>query len=271
MKPWRSHRWGTAWRALPAAWLAGWLALPAGAAPASEELLRIDARPGVQVPVYLLRPAGAAGTVLLLPGGGGGLGLQPDGTPGSRNFLVRTRGLFAAAGLRVAVMGRPCDQKDLDYADRITERHAADIGAVVDALQRETPGPVWLVGTSRGTVSAAHAAIALGPERVGGLVLTSSVTSPRRAGALPGQPLDRIRVPVLLLHHAQDACPVCVPAEMPAILARLTQSPVKKLVMVQGGANPVGDPCEALHFHGFAGIEAPVLRTITEWIRAPAP
>ena len=48
----------------------------------------------------------------------------------------------------------------------------AGTGKIVD--RRELGKPVWLVGTSRGSVSAAAAAIALGDGGVQGLVLTSS-------------------------------------------------------------------------------------------------
>jgi hypothetical protein len=73
-----------------------------------------------------------------------------------------------------------------------------------------------------------------------------------------------------VLHHERDACKVCAPYEVPAILKGLKNSPVKKLVMVSGGDNPSGDPCEPMHFHGYVGIEKPTVDTIAEWIRNPA-
>jgi hypothetical protein len=42
---------------------------------------------------------------------------------------------------------------------------------------------------------------------------------------------------------------------VPNILEGLKSAPIKKLIMVSGGENPIGDPCEARHFHGFIGIE----------------
>jgi hypothetical protein len=48
---------------------------------------------------------------------------------------------------------------------------------------------VWLVGTSRGTISAVAGAIAFGNEDLAGIVLTSSVTSVKRTGAVPAQKL----------------------------------------------------------------------------------
>jgi hypothetical protein len=46
---------------------------------------------------------------------------------------------------------------------------------------------------------------------------------------------------------------------------------VKKLVMVDGGGDPRGDPCEALHWHGFIGMEKEAVDIIGDWIKNPGP
>ena len=56
-------------------------------------------------------------------------------------------------------------------------------------------------------------------------------------------------VPVLVLHHAKDACTLCQPHEVPAILRGLKNAQTKKEIMVSGGENPTGNVCEALHWH----------------------
>ena len=71
------------------------------------------------------------------------------------------------------------------------------------------------------------------------------------------------------MHHEQDACNVCRPHEAPAIVKGLKNAPVKKLVMVNGGANPQGDPCEAQHYHGYIGMEKEAVGIITDWIKNP--
>ncbi|WP_339939081.1 hypothetical protein [Undibacterium luofuense] len=88
---------------------------------------------------------------------------------------------------------------------------------------------------------------------------------------MPQQALDRIRVPVLVYHHEQDACPITQAHETDWILRKLTQAPVKRRLLVTGGANPTGDPCEALHWHGFIGMEAQAVQDIATWIRNPQP
>jgi pimeloyl-ACP methyl ester carboxylesterase len=236
----------------------------------ADGIIRLESRPGVKVPVYYMKRSGAVATVVLLPGGAGGFGTPVDGKPSSSNFLVRTRDYFADAELNVAVMSRASDMTDLDYPDRVSEGHMTDIRTLVDFLKKDTGVPVWLVGTSRGTVSATAAAIKFGNTELGGIVLTASVVNYKKVGAVPTQDIASIRIPVLVLHHEQDGCVLCRPYEVPAIVKGLKNAPFKKLVMVSGGDNPTGDPCEAMHYHGFIGKEKEAVAMITDWIRKPS-
>lgn len=239
------------------------------AASAADQIIRLDTRDGVKVPVYYMKRDAATATVVLLPGGAGGFGSPVDGKPSGNNFLVRSRDYFADAGLNVAVMSRVSDKTDLDYPDRIAPEHMVDIQKLVAYLKADAGLPVWLVGTSRGTVSATAAAIAFGNAELAGIVLTSSVVEYKKVGAVPTQDLAAIRIPVLVVHHENDACRVCKPYEVPAIIKGLKNAPFKKLVMVKGGSNPTGDPCESFHYHGYIGIEQETVGIITNWIKHP--
>ena len=253
------------WAAAVAAGVA--FAVPAARA---DELITLPTRAGVTVSYWHMPRADATATLVLLPGGSGGIGMR-DGQPQSGNFLVRSRELFAAQGFHVAAVGRPSDVADMDTAFRASDAHVQDLTRVVDDLRARSAVPVWLVGTSRGTVSAAAAAIALGPERVAGVVLSSSITAYKFRGAVPTQALERLRVPVLVLHHERDACKATAPHEVPLIMKGLVNAPVKKLAWARDGGPPRGDPCEAFHWHGFVGMEPQAVETITRFVRAPAP
>jgi pimeloyl-ACP methyl ester carboxylesterase len=235
---------------------------------AKDQLVKIDTRPGVTVSFYYMKRPGAAATVVLLTGGGGGIGMK-DGAPTSTNFLIRSRDVFAANGFNVAAVGKPTDKPDLDYAFRISPRHMEDLRKVVDYLKQDAGLPVWLVGTSMGTISTAAAAIAFGDEQLAGIVLTSSITRFDKVGAVPTQKLERIHIPVLVMHHEKDACPACRPHEVPYIMKGLTNAPIKKQLMVNGGAGAQGDPCEALHWHGYIGMEKEAVDLISAWIKKP--
>lgn len=232
-------------------------------------LFKVPTREGITTTLFWEAAPNAQATVLLFPGGAGGFGKIEAGKATGQNFLVRSEPYFVANGFNVAIFGRPSDSQDLDYADRISETHMADVRKVLEFVKGKSDAPVWIVGTSRGTISATAAAIHLQGE-MAGVVLTSSVVSYKKLGAVPTQDLDRIKVPVLVLHHANDACPWCHPYEVPAILRGLKNAPIKKEVMVSSGENPTGNVCEALHWHGFIGAEREAVDIISAWIKAPS-
>ena len=238
------------------------------------QLQRIaSARPDAQIPVFFSATPNAVVTLVLLPGGAGGIGrIGAEGWPDGSNFLVRSGQLFAAQGFNIAVMARPSDMNDMDYPFRISAAHIDDIRKVVQQAKERWNVPVWLVGTSRGTVSGTAAVIALRDEGlIAGLVLTASITAGRIAGAVPDQALDKITIPVLVVHHTQDACNLCVPSQAITIEPKLIASPAHATLMLSGGQNPSGDPCAALHYHGFIGMEAQAVQQIADWVKAHKP
>jgi len=234
---------------------------------AADRLVGIETRPGVKVAYWWMERPDAVATVMLLPGGEGGIGMK-DGVPTSNNFLVRSRDLFAAAGYNVAVVGKPSDRQDLDPGFRASSDHVADLRRIAEKLRKDFGKPVWLVGTSLGTLSAAATAIAADPGEIAGIVLSSS----RTAGpypTVPGLRLSKIGVPVLVMHHRDDACPSCNPREAARITSSLTNAPVKRFVLAEGGGGASGPPCEALHYHGYIGMEKEAVETITAWMKDP--
>ncbi len=234
----------------------------------------IPTRPGVTQRLLVVRPEAPRAAVVLFAGGHGGLQISPGGSFGwgEGNFLVRTRQLFAKQGMFTVLVDAPSDRQAPPYLAgfRQTPKHVADVRAVIAWLRQETGLPVWLVGTSRGTQSAAFVATQLpkadgGPD---GLVLTSTVLSDKPpARPVPEMALDRIEVPVLVVHHRQDGCEACRYEDLPRLMDGLTASPRKELITMQGGRSR-GDPCEAMAYHGYNGIEQEVVNAIAGWISA---
>jgi hypothetical protein len=151
----------------------------------------------------------------------------------------------------------------MGWQQRITADHVTDITAVVAMLKSRSPAPVWLIGTSRGSLSAANAAAKIGPPRIAGVVLSSSVWE----GGMTSVPLDQIRVPVLVVHNRDDGCRESPFSETEMMMGRMRQATVKELLPVSGGALRSG-PCDALSPHGFYTIEDQVVPAITNWIEA---
>lgn len=261
---------GPLWRRLIAALIGVLMGLAAGGAWA--QVVDIPTRPGVTQRLLLIKPAQAQAAVVLLAGGHGGLRIFDNGTMrwGDNNFLIRTRTLFADQGLAVAVLDVPSDRQRAPFLDgfRQTAEHAADLKATIAWLRSQWGLPVWLAGTSRGTQSAAFVATELaGAEGPDGIVLSSSVLTDDRSRAVPAMPLERIRVPVLVVHHEQDGCRLCAFSQVPALMDGLKAAPRKHLLAFKGGISE-GDPCHAMAHHGFNGIEADVVRQAAAWMLA---
>ncbi len=233
------------------------------------ELVKVPTRADIKTTVFWQATDGATATLFVFPGGGGGFGKVENGWPSSNNFLVRTSRLWAAEGFNIAIFGRPSDSDELGYEDRISDSHIQDVKGVLEWVKSKSPAPIWVIGTSRGTISTASMLIHIEDRQIAGGVVSSSVVSYKKAGALPKQELQMIKVPVLVYHHERDACELCRPYEVPSILSALKASPVKKLMMVSGGSNPTGSPCEGNHWHGFIGMEQQAVAEISAWIKKP--
>jgi hypothetical protein len=251
------------------------LGLILGAAPASaqaERVIDVPTRPGVTERVLLIESPGAKATVILFAGGHGGLQIAPNGKIGwgAGNFLVRTRQMLAGHGVNVATLDAPSDRQALPFLSgfRQSRGHVADVKAVIAHLRQQTNVPVWLMGTSMGTLSATFVTTELPRESGGpdGLVLTSTILSFPGARAVPGMPLGFIKVPVLVVHHRQDGCDHCKVAELPQVMDKLSAAPRKELMLFEGGSVRNPDPCEAFTHHGYLGIEGDVVAKIAAWI-----
>lgn len=236
----------------------------------TQKTVDIPTRPGATQRLLVLTPPEPKAAVVLLAGGHGGLQLFPNGSMkwGEGNFLVRTRQLFVDQGLLVVIVDAPSDRQSPPFLSgfRQTPQHVVDLKAVIAWVRDNSKVPVWLVGTSRGTQSAGFAATELtdsdGPD---GVVLTSTILVDPKGRPVPAMALGKIKIPVLVVHHEQDGCSSCSFSEIPGLMARLSNSPRAQLLSFKGGENK-GDPCEALAYHGFNGLESKVVPQIAAWV-----
>lgn len=259
---------------------AGLLLLSAGAAFAQDaSLVSVQSSRGAKQAFILIKPAKPVGAVILFAGGHGNLGLKSATSMawGAQNFLVRTRDQFAAHGFMVAVVDAPSDQngaRGMNAVFRMSKGHATDIQAVIDYLKKQSNVPVWLVGTSMGTFSAAGGGIAL--RDLGGVVLTSTITRSKPqwniAGSHPNgvasMRLSAISVPTLILSHRKDGCDITPASDAPKLTKALSKSRKVDVVLLDGGSPPISAPCEARSQHGFLGIEKQAVDRIAQFIKA---
>jgi dienelactone hydrolase len=254
--------------------------MASGLAFAERAIHEIKTRPNVTVKILLHTPdKESRGTLLLFPGShGNGHFSEKDGVIklGS-NFLVRSSGLFVEKGFSVAIIDVPSDNAGgMSDSFRKSAEHAADIRAIMEFLKKNGKGPLYFVGTSRGTISAAYLAGEINEPVLKGIVLTSSMGGRMYAGSVN---LEKIRVPVLFVHHQNDGCEVSQPGEALAMSKNIKNSPKVNFVEVYGGVSSESahrgsgkhggsgpNPCSAGTHHGFIGIEGQVVDVITEWL-----
>ena len=236
-------------------------------APGSPVVSDVPIAGGTERVLFLGTP-GARALLVLLPGGDGIIGLDNGGAVhqlGS-NFLVRTTGQWVGQGFDIILPDAP------NGASQTGQRHlpayADAIGKAIDLGRSRAALPVWLIGTSRGSIAAVNGAAHLG-SKVSGAILTSSVTRPGDAGetifdAEPGV----IAVPVLVVSNEYDTCAETPPGDAPVVLSALTRSPRKELIMVTSGQIAKrSDPCAGASPHGYLGIEGMVVQRISDWIK----
>jgi pimeloyl-ACP methyl ester carboxylesterase len=242
------------------------------ASAAAQEVVTLQTRPGVTLPFFIAgmggrKPEAAA---LLLIGGGGNIRLHlENGQPkfGQGNFLPRSRREFIRNGILPVILDNPTDQQageGMSDEFRESAAHVTDIRAVRAELQKRYPGlPVFVVGTSRSTLSAAHLAKSL-PNELNGAVLTSSLFySGVRQGSrqvLAAYNWGQIKIPLLVVHHQDDACGATPYFEAKKLASRYP------LVTVHGGKPPESAPCEPYANHGYFGKEAETVDAIAAWM-----
>ena len=146
---------------------------------------------------------------------------------------------------------------------RASAEHATDIAAIIDLLNSRAHLPVWLISTSNGTLSAVNVASRLGPQKVAGVVLTSSVW--QRIAAFDD--LSQVLVPTLVVQNRDDGCSQSPPSMAEDGTARLTHAPIKELIMTSGGISR-SKPCQAMSPHGYLGVEDLVVTPMIAWIKS---
>jgi hypothetical protein len=243
------------------------IAMAAGAA--AQEMVTVSGRPGVTQSFVILPMAGRepAAIALLYVGAGGRINARSEDGKlkfGARNFLPRSGADFARNAVLPVVMDAPSDQGELTEGYRMGKEQSADARAVVGELKRRYPSvPVYLVGTSRGTISAAFVGRDLGGE-VAGVVLTSTMfgsSNPRRpAPTLRGFDYGAIPSPLLFVHHREDGCEHTPYAQAARV------APPYELISVSGGNRAESGPCEPFSAHGYFGREPQTVDAIAAWM-----
>lgn len=247
--------------------LFSWAMTPLAVAGSYEAIEIVQTRPDVTVRLMVFKGNSRSSTALLLfPGADG---TKQFGEKDGRfwvgnNFLLRSARELAMAGFIVVAVDAPSDQSQgMPDSFRTSPRHAKDIRKVISYLkEKHRFTSLYLVGTSKGTLSAAYLAAVLDEPALEGTILTA-VYPPSGYSAFD---LTDIDDPVLIIHHLYDECRVTPVQGAFELKQRLTESPRVDIVVVTGGSIAASSPCNALSNHGFYGVEKPVVQVMKDWI-----
>lgn len=237
----------------------------------NERVVTLRLGHGLRQRVLYVAPAKPRATLVMLPGGTGAVGMRGDGDlRHDNNFVVRTRAAWVARGYAVLI------PDTIAQANLRGVRSSPAYGRVVDELivyaRIQTAAPVFLLGTSQGTIAAVNGAAHAPPGLIAGLILTETVSAPGRLSAETVFDSDpqRVRVPALVVANRDDACKVAPPWMAPRIAAAMTRSPQARVLMVNGGIQRSDKVCGSLSPHGYYGIEEKVVAAIDVWLQAHA-
>lgn len=238
----------------------------------ADELITLKTRPNVSQSLLLWEPytANPETVMLLIPGGSGNIGLNlKDGQAKAErpHLFLGQREVLLQKKMAVIVMNAPSDQEDLTQDIRISPKHVADMEVAVKEIQRRFPkSRLVILAHSRGTISAAYLAKSLG-DQVSALVLLSGLyqaylPGPNMPSSGPGLSkidLSSLKIPMLLVHHAKDACPVSPVSDFSPITT--------SKILVNGAKNSEEvHPCGPGSNHWFSGKENAVAQEIIHWL-----
>jgi len=233
-------------------------------------IVTFDTRIGVTQQILIESPDNPKANLILFAGGKGKIKLGSDKYKSNNNFLIRSRQLFIDSGYAIVLIDAPSDRQGklgMLKGYRNSQKHVQDIEAVIEYIRTSNNKPIWLVGTSRGTESAAYAAIHLN-DMIDGVVLTSSISRTDKKGtSVTDLALDKITVPVLAIHHKRDKCKATIPKVIKSIKSKAYNSFKVETKLFSGGDEPISkNPCQARTYHGYLGIEEDVVSFMYNFI-----
>ena len=206
------------------------------------------------------------GIVIMFAGGTGELDIDKSGNvKNAKNFVVRTSDLWRERGYGIVLVDA------LDHQSMRGQRSGAAYAEVTQKIiafaHEQANVPVWVLGTSQGSIAAMNAAAHAGRTQLAGLILTESVSilGGSHETVFDAHP-DNVRVPSLVVANVNDRCKVALPSMAPEIAQSILHAPTTVLAE-SGGVQRSLDACGSLSPHGYYGIEEKVVDDIVAWMQ----
>jgi hypothetical protein len=172
-----------------------WMFYPSTSGLAQQEIITLPTRAGITQSYFLTSiPKNLQAVALLFPGSGGLIQLRAEnGKPrfNQGNFLVRSRAEFIKRGVVAAILDAPSDQQNgwgMSDVFRLSDEHLKDISVVTEDLAKRFPQvPLFLIGTSRGTISAAAVGRSLSHPTAGAILTATMFRQTPKKSQQPAQ------------------------------------------------------------------------------------
>ena len=208
---------------------------------------------------------GMRGIIVMFPGGTGDVGIERDGTiRHDDNFVVRTRELWAQRGYGVVIVDAIGHQSM--RGKRSALAYATVTREILAFAHSVSNVPVWVMGTSQGSIAAMNAASHTEHWGLAGVMLTESVSvlGKSQETVFDAHPQD-VRVPALIVANRDDRCWVAPPSKANAIADAMRNAP-STVLFVEGGTTQSSNACSSLSPHGYWGIDDKVVGEIENWM-----
>jgi hypothetical protein len=221
---------------------------------------------GVQRVLYSAAKRQTKGIVIMFAGGTGELDIDKNGyVKNAKNFVVRSSDLWRERGYGIILVDA-LDHQSM-RGQRSSAAYAEVTGKIVAFAREEASVPVWVLGTSQGSIAAMNAALHAGRTELAGLILTESVSIPggSHETVFDAHPGD-VHVPTLVVANVDDRCKVALPSMAKEIAQSIRHAPATVLTE-SGGVQHSRDDCASLSPHGYYGIEEKVVGDIVTWMQ----
>jgi hypothetical protein len=221
---------------------------------------------GFQRVLYSPARRDTKGIIVMFPGGTGEIDIEKSGrVKNAKNFVVRSDDLWRERGYGIVLVDAIEHQSM--RGQRSSAAYAELTKRIVEFAHRQANVPVWVLGTSQGSIAAMNAASHAGATQLAGLILTESVSilGGSHETVFDAHPED-VHVPSLVVANVDDRCKVAPPSMAQSIAQAIRHAPTTVLT-VSGGEQRSRDDCASLSAHGYYGIEEKVVDNIVDWMQ----
>jgi len=200
--------------------------------------------------------------VLLFSGGGGQAGIFDNGSAKSKHTFIRSLNLWAQYGIDAVLVDSPYNLGHTRSNLRGRQDHLNRVDEVVRFYKAKLNLPVWIFGHSMGSSTATYYANEFDSsgKKISGIIIAGTIST-----AYLNQDVE---IPVLGMHHQQDACGVTPVSATSAIINGRSSKQISKLEIIDGGISE-GGICDSFAYHGFNQSEPELIKRAAQFILNP--